>query len=94
MDRHTGQRVWEYANGGPSGSTPAVAEELVIFVVCHERGLRDLRIVHGKGKGVLRRTVHALLDRHPLVEDYRLGGHGEGSWGATIVRLRERADGE
>ncbi|PRQ02155.1 recombination and DNA strand exchange inhibitor protein [Enhygromyxa salina] len=56
--------------------------------VCHQRGIRDLRIVHGKGKGVLRRTVHSLLDKHPLVEDYRLGGHGEGSWGATIVRLR------
>jgi hypothetical protein len=57
--------------------------------VCHERGVRDLRIVHGKGKGVLRRTVHGLLAEHALVEFYRLGGHGEGSWGATIVRLRD-----
>lgn len=57
--------------------------------VCHSRGVVDLRIVHGKGKGVLRRTVHALLAGHPLVEDFRLGGHGEGSWGATIVRLRK-----
>lgn len=56
--------------------------------VCHARGIQDLRVVHGKGKGALRRTVHSLLERHPLVEDYRLGGHGEGSWGATIVRLR------
>ena len=58
---------------------------------CLERGVLELRVVHGKGKGVLRRSVHALLERHPDVEDYRLGGHGEGSWGATVVRLRRRA---
>lgn len=56
---------------------------------CVERGLTDLRLVHGKGLGNLRRTVHALLDRHPAVERYRLGGMGEGSWGATLVTLRE-----
>ena len=46
------------------------------------------RIVHGKGIGALRRTVHAILAEHPDVERWRLGGQGEGSWGATIVRLR------
>lgn len=56
---------------------------------CRTQGIRDLRIVHGKGIGALRRTVHALLAEHPAVESWRLGGHGEGSWGATIVRLRE-----
>lgn len=55
---------------------------------CVERGLTDLRLVHGKGIGNLRRTVQALLDRHPAVEGYRLGGMGEGSWGATLVTLR------
>ena len=55
---------------------------------CVERGLSDLRLVHGKGIGNLRRTVHALLARHPAVERYRLGGMGEGSWGATLVTLR------
>jgi hypothetical protein len=73
-------------NFSPKEVAPLVREYLE---VCHARGIRDLRIVHGKGKGVLRRTVHSLLDGHPLVESHRLGGHGEGSWGATIVRLRE-----
>jgi hypothetical protein len=73
-------------NFSPKEVAPLIREYLE---VCHTRGIRDLRIVHGKGKGVLRRTVHSLLEGHPLVADYRLGGHGEGSWGATIVRLRE-----
>jgi hypothetical protein len=56
------------------------------------RGILALRIVHGKGIGNLRRTVHALLERHPGVASYRLGGHGEGSWGATLVELRSPTD--
>lgn len=55
---------------------------------CLEQGITQLRIIHGKGIGHLRRTVHALLRKHPAVADFRLGGHGEGSWGATIVDLR------
>jgi hypothetical protein len=73
-------------NFSPKEVAPLVREYIE---VCRQRGIRDLRIVHGKGKGVLRRTVHSLLDGHEAVASYRLGGHGEGSWGATIVRLRD-----
>lgn len=59
---------------------------------CVERGIHELRLVHGKGIGNLRRTVHALLDRHPAVVNYRLGGMGEGGWGATLVTLRTGAE--
>jgi hypothetical protein len=70
----------------PPREVAAVVREYI--EQCRTRGIRDLRIVHGKGIGALRRTVHALLAEHPDVESWRLGGHGEGSWGATIVRLR------
>lgn len=60
---------------------------LAYLDACLARGLTELRIVHGKGVGNLRRTVHALLARHPRVRGYRLGGHGGGGWGATLVDL-------
>lgn len=62
---------------------------LAYLEACLARGITEVRIVHGKGIGNLRRTVHALLDRHPRVRRYRLAGHGGGSWGATLVDLAE-----
>ena len=54
---------------------------------CAARGFRQVRIVHGKGTGTLRRIVHGVLDRHPAVADYALAGDGGGGWGATRVTL-------
>lgn len=76
-------------NFSPKQVAPLVREYIA---ACREVGVLELRVVHGKGKGVLRRTVHSLLDKHPAVADYRLGGHGEGSWGATVVTLRPLGD--
>ena len=69
--------------------SPKEVKPLVLETIEQHRieGVLQLRIVHGKGIGHLRRTVHALLDRHPGVAGYRLGGHGAGSWGATLVDL-------
>jgi DNA-nicking Smr family endonuclease len=53
---------------------------------CLEKGIFEVRIIHGKGKGVLRRTVHAQLEKNPLVLDFTLDA-GPSSWGATLVRL-------
>lgn len=69
---------------------PRDAQELVSDYVeaCAERGIEEVRIIHGKGTGALRRTVHATLERHPLVVAFRLAGEGEGGWGATKALLR------
>ena len=55
---------------------------------CAARKIRVVRIVHGKGTGTLRTTVHALLRRSTLVDSYRVGDEQSGSWGATRVILR------
>ncbi len=54
----------------------------------HAAGLRELRIVHGKGTGALRRSVEVILARHPLVVSFEPAGEGAGGWGATLVSLR------
>jgi dsDNA-specific endonuclease/ATPase MutS2 len=55
---------------------------------CQRRRLGEVRIIHGKGTGTLRETVHALLRRSPRVESFRLGDETTGGWGATLVRLK------
>jgi DNA-nicking Smr family endonuclease len=55
---------------------------------CKAQGIRELRIVHGKGRGALRRTVHACLDRRADVLVYKLAPAERGGWGATLVTLR------
>lgn len=49
--------------------------------------LRQVRIVHGSGTGVLRQIVRDLLSSHPLVKSFRPGERGEGGNGVTVVRL-------
>ena len=54
---------------------------------CSLGGIKDIRIVHGKGTGVLRSIVTDFLARDPRVESYRAGAFGEGDDGVTIARL-------
>jgi DNA-nicking Smr family endonuclease len=57
------------------------------ITACREKGILQIRVVHGKGTGSLRRTVHSILGRLPGVRSFRLAGEDAGSWGATLVEL-------
>ncbi len=56
--------------------------------LCREAGIKEVRIVHGKGTGTLRRSVHSILKRLDIVKFYKIAGHESGHWGATLVYLR------
>ncbi len=55
---------------------------------CTQAGRRDVRIIHGKGTGTLRETVHKWLRHSPQVAGFRLGDARSGGWGATLVTLK------
>ncbi|MHC4820670.1 MAG: Smr/MutS family protein [Planctomycetota bacterium] len=54
---------------------------------CREHGVPRLRVVHGKGTGVLRDAVRAFLDGYPGVEDFAYARPRHGGEGATEVRI-------
>ena len=57
---------------------------------CYAGKIYQVRIIHGKGIGNLRRTVHAILEKLPLVSEFKLAGADSGGWGATLVKLRRK----
>lgn len=70
---------------------PKDVKELIpeYIAECRTRGIYEIRIIHGKGIGNLRRTVHALLERNEQVESFRLDSQSSSSWGATLVTLKK-----
>ena len=60
---------------------------------CLEESIHELRIIHGKGSGVMRKRVHALLKKNPRVQAFRDAPPEAGGWGATLVTLGRRTHG-
>lgn len=71
------------------GFKPAEVGDLVVeyLAACGERGITEVRLIHGKGIGNLMRTVHARLKNHPSVVRFSLATPLHGGAGATIVVL-------
>ncbi len=68
----------------PRDVASVVAEYLDAAVA---RGLREVRLIHGRGTGTQRQIVHGVLSRHPRVVDFTDAPPERGGWGATVVRL-------
>jgi DNA-nicking Smr family endonuclease len=62
----------------------SVVEEYVN--AAHQAGLREIRLIHGRGRGIQRGIVQQALERHPLVEEF--WDAAESHLGATVARLR------
>ena len=67
---------------------PSVVEEYL--KQCRQEGFHEVRLIHGKGKGVQRNIIRSLLQKHPAVASFRDAPLEAGSWGATIVVLTKQ----
>jgi dsDNA-specific endonuclease/ATPase MutS2 len=70
----------------PPKDVKGVVEEYLMQA--REKGLKDLRIIHGRGIGVQREIVRGVLAETTFVADYRDAPQEAGGWGATVVTLR------
>lgn len=66
-----------------------VKDVLLAYIeACQERGIYEIRVIHGKGIFNLQRTVHAILQKHQEVLSFTLASELYGGPGATIVKLK------
>jgi len=64
---------------------PSVVDEYLL--AAHAAGLREIRLIHGRGIGVQRGIVQSTLEHHPLVAEF--WDDGRSHLGATFCRLHE-----
>lgn len=62
------------------------------FDECLKAGILSVRLIHGKGSGILKKKVHALLKSNPLVASFKDAPPDAGGWGATLVKLQIKPD--
>ena len=60
------------------------------FAACIDEGIYSVRIIHGKGRGILKDHVRRLLKKHPMVVSFGNPPLEAGGWGATLVELRRK----
>lgn len=65
---------------------PSVVEEYI--EQCRLAGIYEVRIIHGRGKGIQRRIVRSILEKHPAVASFQDAAMESGGWGATAVVLK------
>jgi dsDNA-specific endonuclease/ATPase MutS2 len=58
---------------------------------CRDAGFSEVRLIHGKGVGVQRSIVRAVLSKHPAVVSYHDAPAEAGGWGATVVILKQQS---
>jgi DNA-nicking Smr family endonuclease len=71
---------------------PGEVKDLIpeYLAACRQKGILQVRIIHGKGSGSLRRIVQAILSRLPQVSSFQTAGEEAGGWGATLVTLKPK----
>jgi Smr domain len=78
---------WIDLHSFPPRDIPRVVDDYLR--AAHDRGYRELRLIHGRGIGVQRERVRSVLSTHPLVREYYDAPPERGGWGATIAVLKD-----
>lgn len=75
---------------------PKEVKDLVheYILACLEKRIFSIRIIHGKGKGILKQTVQSALNKNPHVASFMDAPAMAGGWGATVVTLKRPAQTE
>jgi dsDNA-specific endonuclease/ATPase MutS2 len=59
------------------------------FSECLKYSIFTVRVIHGKGRGFLKKGVLEILEKSPLIESFKDAPIEAGGWGATIVELKK-----
>lgn len=59
------------------------------FLACIQSDIFTVRVIHGKGKGILKKRVHEVIKKNPMVKSFKCAPPEAGGWGATIVELKQ-----